>query len=136
MQGRFFEKTPLTLELGELPSISIDPKRIGLAIKNVIKNAVTASEPDAPIIVKTIVKDEHIVVSIQDSGVGIAPEEIPRLTEPFYRPDSSRQRKTGGFGIGLYLIKEIMEAHHGQLQIESVVGQGTTVSLWLPLNEA
>ena len=62
-----------------------------------------------------------------DQGVGIEPEHLPRITEPFYRPDPSRQRKTGGYGLGLYLCRMITEAHGGTLTIKSEVGRGTEV---------
>lgn len=135
VQGRFFHRKPLVVELDEtLPEIDVDPTRIGLAIKNIIKNAFTAStSPDAEVVVRSALKGEFIEVSISDSGSGIDAKDIPHLTEPFYRPDSSRQRKTGGVGLGLYLIKAIVDAHGGELLIDSELGKGTTMTIVLPL---
>ncbi len=135
VQGRFFDKAPLVMTLdANLPEVEVDASRIGLAVKNVIKNAITASlSPDDKVMISTSVRDNCVAVSVTDLGRGIEPEAIPHLTEPFYRPDRSRQRKTGGCGIGLHLIKAILDAHHGQLQIESDVGRGTTVTLLLPM---
>ncbi len=134
VQGRFFSDAPLVLDLeNHLPAVSLDAKRIGLAIKNIIKNALTANtRPTDKVIISTVYDNNQIQISVTDSGIGIAKDEIKHLTEPFYRADSSRQRKTGGFGIGLYLIKAIVDAHHGKLQIDSDLNQGTTVTICLP----
>lgn len=134
VQGRYFEDEPLILALDEhIPDLLVDASRIGLAVKNVIKNALTASQgSNSKVIVTTHADDRRVLVSISDSGEGIAAKDLPRLTEPFYRPDSSRQRKTGGFGIGLYLIKAIMDAHHGEMHIDSGLNLGTTVTLIFP----
>ncbi len=131
---QYFKDQPIQLDLDkQLPVIAIDKTRISLAIKNLIKNAVMASKtPDSPIWVKTTFDTSFIDIQVSDSGVGIDKKHIPHLTEPFYRTDSSRQRKTGGFGIGLYLIKAIVDAHHGELIIRSEVNKGTDVTIKLP----
>ena len=67
-----------------------------------------------------------------DSGIGIAPEHIPRLTERFYRVEKSRSRETGGTGLGLAIVKHVLLRHGGRLDIESEVGRGSTFSAWLP----
>ncbi|MGB5584834.1 MAG: sensor histidine kinase [Gammaproteobacteria bacterium] len=66
-------------------------------------------------------------------GSGIEAQHLPHLTEPFYHVDPSRQRDTGGYGLGLYLCRMIAEAHGGQLEIESAVGEGTHVLIRLPV---
>ena len=75
------------------------------------------------------------MVEVVDEGEGIAPEHIDHLSEPFYRADSSRQRHTGGFGLGLYLCRLIAEAHSGTLVISSVLGEGTRVQVNLPYEQ-
>jgi two-component system phosphate regulon sensor histidine kinase PhoR len=77
-----------------------------------------------------------IVVAVADQGVGIAKEHLPRLTERFYRVDKGRSRAVGGTGLGLAIVKHIVNRHRGHLLIESEVGKGTTVSVWLPLAQA
>jgi signal transduction histidine kinase len=72
------------------------------------------------------------LLQVADSGEGIAPEHLPHLFERFYRADHARSRETGGTGLGLAICNWVASAHGGRLQIESEIGQGTTVSLWLP----
>ena len=70
--------------------------------------------------------------TLTDTGEGIPPDVLPRLGEPFYRPDESRARTQGGAGLGLAICKSIVAAHHGTLTIESELGKGTTVLVELP----
>jgi two-component system phosphate regulon sensor histidine kinase PhoR len=74
-----------------------------------------------------------ISFSVTDVGEGIAPEHLPRLTERFYRVDSGRSRLVGGTGLGLSLVKHIVDRHRGHLEIRSTVGKGTTVAVLLPV---
>ena len=79
-------------------------------------------------------QNRQAVIVVDDSGAGIEAEHIPRLTEPFYRVDPSRQRKTGGYGLGLYLCRMIAQAHAGSLEIESTPGTGTRIIVRLPIS--
>jgi len=72
------------------------------------------------------------MISVKDTGPGIASEHIPRLTERFYRVDQSRSRETGGTGLGLAITKHVMQRHGGELLIQSELGKGSTFSLVLP----
>ena len=72
------------------------------------------------------------VVRVRDTGCGIPAEDLPHVFEPFYRVDTSRSKRTGGYGLGLSICKTIMEAHGGGITVESEPGQGATVSLLLP----
>jgi two-component system phosphate regulon sensor histidine kinase PhoR len=74
-----------------------------------------------------------VKVSVADEGDGIAPEHLPRLTERFYRVDSQRSRTLGGTGLGLAIVKHIVERHRGRLEIDSRLGEGTSVSFTLPI---
>ena len=76
-----------------------------------------------------------ICFSVQDHGEGIPKEHIPRLTERFYRVDSARTRKVGGTGLGLSIVKHVLNRHHGTMVIESIVGEGSTFSVYLPVYE-
>jgi signal transduction histidine kinase len=116
--------------------IKVDPEKIKTVLQNVMVNGLKYSEEDAdPIAVTLEKRDDWAVVEVQDHGIGIPEDAIPYLFEPFYRVDTSRSRKTGGYGLGLSLSKAIMEAHGGRIEIESREGEGTTVTLFLPLKE-
>jgi two-component system, OmpR family, phosphate regulon sensor histidine kinase PhoR len=73
-------------------------------------------------------------LSVTDTGLGIAAEHIPRLTERFYRVDRSRSRDTGGTGLGLAIAKHVAQRHGGELRVQSVVGQGSTFTLTIGAN--
>lgn len=130
----FFGDKNISLQLDhQLPKQSLDATRFSFVIKNLLDNALKYHEDDKDaIIIKTSQGDNQTRISVIDKGPGIPDEHIPRLTEPFYRVDPSRQRKTGGFGLGLYLCRLITEAHKGVLTIESELGLGTTVTIELP----
>ena len=116
--------------------IDIDSARIKLLLKNLLDNAVTHTPEDAmPPEISLSLENNHVVVAVADHGQGIQAQHIPKLTEPFYRVDPSRQRDTGGYGLGLYLCKMIAQAHGGMLEIESKTGTGTRVVVKLPLSD-
>ena len=79
------------------------------------------------------IEGEFAVIEVKDTGEGIAQHHLDRLTERFYRVDSGRARETGGTGLGLAIVKHIVSRHRGRLRIDSVLGQGTTVQVALPL---
>ena len=102
-------------------------------LKNLIDYACRYSDPGAdPIEVALEPGDGWLRISVQDHGSGIDAAEIPRLTEAFYRPDSARRRESGGYGLGLYLCKLIVDAHGGKMTFQSEAGKGTRVSVDLP----
>ncbi len=114
-----------------------DRLRIKLLIKNLLDNACHySSDKQAPVDVCLRHDVEYAVIEVQDRGVGIPADDLPRLTEAFYRPDHARQRDTGGYGLGLYLCKLIVKAHDGQMVIESEPGVGTRVTVKLPLDNS
>ncbi len=97
-------------------------------VTNLVENAVRASGEDPQICVYITEKGQFTQILVSDTGCGIPPEQIPLITEPFYRVDKARSRKHGGAGLGLAICKKICEYHGGTLTIESTVGQGTTVT--------
>ena len=115
----------------------VDPMRIKLLIKNLVDNACQhAGEDEGNIDINLSHEPGVLRLEVQDQGAGMDPGDIPRLTEAFYRPDSSRQRNTGGYGLGLYLCKLIADAHAGQIAIESEPKKGTRVIVILPLDNS
>ena len=112
----------------------VDPFRIQLLIKNLLDNAKRyATEETRPVRVSLIQQRDQAIINISDSGPGINAEDLEHITEPFYRSDTARQRRTGGYGLGLYLCKLIVEAHSGELDIKSEIGKGTSITITLPL---
>ncbi len=109
-----------------------DPEQISIVLKNILDNAIKYSQKDSkPVRISTYTKDEWAVIEIEDNGIGIEPEALGYIWEPFYRADKSRSRDTGGYGLGLSLCKTIIEAHGGTIDLRSIPGKGTTVSLAL-----
>ena len=98
-----------------------------------INNAIKYSRPDSgPIRISYKRRKSYGIIQIADKGIGIPPEELSHIFEPFYRVDKSRTKDTGGYGLGLSLCKTIMEAHGGKIEIQSRQEEGTTVSLYFP----
>ena len=113
----------------EFPILQLDPLRMRLLIRNLINNALQHSDDEVEVSLQ--VEDDSVSICVQDSGAGIPLEHIQYLTQAFYRVDDARLRKTGGFGLGLYLCDLIAKAHGGKLEIQSEVGKGTCVSVTL-----
>ena len=124
----FFQQSIRT-ELGSGDMyMALDPVRFRLLLRNLLDNALRHTPKHAQPPTLSIHVDENSwSLSVRDHGPGISPEHLAHITEPFYRADPSRRRKTGGYGLGLYLCRAIVEAHDGRLQIESRQGEGTEV---------
>jgi two-component system, OmpR family, phosphate regulon sensor histidine kinase PhoR len=102
-------------------------------LRNLIDNAIKYGASDEPVKVLVANVSRHrVALSVSDKGPGVAAEHLPYLTRRFYRTDPGRSRASGGTGLGLAIVKHIVERHRGQLDIESVVGAGTTVTIKLP----
>ena len=100
------------------------------ACLNLVSNAVRYTPEDGKIDISWRVQEDGFAVfSVADTGIGIAPQDIPRLTERFFRVDKSRSRDTGGTGLGLAIVKHVAIRHHCQLKIDSELGKGSTFSL-------
>ena len=103
------------------------------AFGNLISNAIRYTPPGGEIVIRwQVQEDGQPVFSVQDSGIGISPQHIPRLTERFYRVDSSRSRSTGGTGLGLAIVKHIANRHQAHLDISSEEGKGSIFSIVFP----
>ena len=103
---------------------------------NLIGNAIRygCNDKCTAITVKVAGDSQRVLFSVKDGGDGISPEHLPRLTERFYRVDSARSRESGGTGLGLAIVKHIVERHRGEMRIDSAPGQGTEVSVSLPID--
>jgi two-component system phosphate regulon sensor histidine kinase PhoR len=102
------------------------------AFGNLVTNAVRYTPPGGRIMLTWKRERNEGVFSVLDSGIGIPPEHIPRLTERFYRVDRARSRETGGTGLGLAIVKQIAMHHDSRLEISSEPGKGSTFSFRVP----
>ena len=100
-----------------------------IAIKNILKNAIQFSHKDSQIIVKSYKKGNTFNISIQDFGIGIPLNEQEKIFEKFYRTDKSRNKNSGGTGLGMSIVKKIIDIHKGSIKIESLENIGTTVTI-------
>ena len=102
------------------------------AFGNLISNAVRYTPKNGEIEIRWEVRDGHPAFAVRDTGIGIEPQHIDRLTERFYRVDRSRSRETGGTGLGLAIVKHVLNRHQAYLDIQSAPGSGSTFSVMFP----
>ena len=124
----------LIVEVPEtLPDVIADRDQILQVLHNLISNALKYGRSGTPIHMRAVLEGAVVKVTVSDEGDGIAAIHLPRLTERFYRVDTSRSRTLGGTGLGLSIAKHIVERHRGDLSIASKPGDGTQVSFTLPV---
>ena len=117
-----------------LPLILADKDRVSQILLNILDNAVKFTPDGGRISIRACDDSKgSVVVKVIDTGIGIPKSEIPRLGERFYRVDKTRSREWGGTGLGLSIVKHLMKAHRGNIEIESQMGKGATVSLYFPI---
>lgn len=136
LQPRATEKQlTIKVEVPEnFPLVQADPDMIYQVLINLIDNAVSYTQSGGEIKISASAGRDEVKVDVQDNGIGIPAESLPRVFERFYRVDKARSREQGGTGLGLSIVKHIIDAHHGSVQVESEVGVGSTFSFVLPLN--
>lgn len=136
--GARHPRRPLEVTVDErLPLIQADPGLLRRVIDNLLENADKYSpDPGAPIMLRVTSRNDSVIFEVEDRGVGIHADDLPSVFTPFFRGERSRSRGTGGVGLGLTLAKRIVDAHRGQIDVRSAVGQGTTVRVTLPLGVA
>ena len=130
-----------------LPKVRGEENELKQVLHNLIGNAIKYGNQGSEVRVSARVtsdlpRDPHFIklkramqVTVRDEGEGIAKEHLPRLTERFYRVDSARTRKVGGTGLGLAIVKHILQRHRAVMKVESVVGEGSSFQVYLPLSE-
>jgi two-component system phosphate regulon sensor histidine kinase PhoR len=134
LQTRAKEKNiSLSLKKANLPAINADRKGMEEVFSNLITNAIIYTPERGKVTVMGKVKGDFVDVSVSDTGYGIAPEEIPRIFERFYRVKTEKTRNITGTGLGLPIVKSIVEAHNGTVRVESKEGVGSTFNVRLPL---
>lgn len=125
----------LRLSLSVLPAsarLSADPAQLKQCIVNLISNAIRYTPEGGTVDLRYRQKGGDVSIEVEDSGAGIAPEELPNIFERFYRVESSRSAQTGGMGIGLSITKSIVEMHGGKMMVRSQIDIGSTFTIYLP----
>ncbi|NLE39886.1 MAG: GHKL domain-containing protein, partial [Pirellulaceae bacterium] len=102
------------------------------AVVNLLDNAIKYSDAGKLVRIEAVTDGAELVIRVKDEGCGIERRHLPRLFERFYRVDKARSRKLGGTGLGLAIVKHIVRAHGGTVDVESVVGRGSTFTIRLP----
>ena len=127
-------KKDLTVSIENTPDISLTGSRVMLyrVMSNLLENAAKYNREHGSISIATGRDDNGVTVKIEDTGIGIPEEALPHIFEPFYRVDQSRSRAVGGAGLGLPLVKDIVEKHGGEVTVKSAAGEGTTFILRFP----
>lgn len=120
-------------EKNDCVTICADLRLIKQALRALIDNSIKYTPVKGAIKINSYVELENIAITIEDTGLGISEEELPKLFNRFYRVDEARSKKTGGTGLGLAIVKQIIDVHNGNISIESKLEKGTKVIIKLPL---
>jgi signal transduction histidine kinase len=121
----------LTYEPADLRPIWGEPLEVHRVIMNLVSNAVNYT-PQGSVTIRTREENNGALLEVSDTGIGIAPEDQPRIFERFYRADKARSTDKGGTGLGLAIVKKVVDLHQGQVRVISNVGVGTRFEVWLP----
>ena len=116
-----------------LPRVMGDRDGLAQAITNLLDNAIKYSGEARKVVVRSTADTRHLVMSVQDFGIGISPDDTSRVFERFFRGGDELTRSVKGSGLGLTLVKEIVAAHHGTVDVDSEPGRGSTFSIRLPI---
>ncbi|HEX17375.1 MAG TPA: HAMP domain-containing histidine kinase, partial [Thermoplasmatales archaeon] len=117
----------------DLPDLLLDKNRMEQVITNLLSNAIKFSNRNSRILVRAKRDGENVVLEVQDFGRGIPKSKLNKIFEPFYQVDTGMDRKFGGAGLGLTIVKGIIEAHGGRVEVDSKLGEGSTFRIILPV---
>ncbi len=117
----------------EFPEVRIDQEKFRLAVTHLVRNAIEYTPPGGQVDITAIQEPAHILVSIQDTGIGILQEQLDQVFKKFFRGANAVRMQTEGSGLGLFITKNIIEKHGGRVWIESEEGKGTTVRFTIPI---
>ncbi|MCW5750985.1 MAG: PAS domain-containing sensor histidine kinase [Alphaproteobacteria bacterium] len=117
---------------GKLPEIEADPRMLRQVVLNLLGNAIRHTPRGGTVSVHGALTGEGVLIEVSDTGCGIPARELPKLTQPFYQVDSDVSRVSNGVGLGLFIVRRLVEAHNGRLRMQSRLGEGTQVEILLP----
>jgi len=117
---------------GALPTVDADPQRLAQVLGNLLSNALRYTPSGGSVVVKVTSDPKGVSLAVADTGIGIAPEDLPHVFDRFYRADKARTRADGGTGLGLAVARQLVEAHGGQITVQSEPGHGSTFTVRLP----
>jgi cell cycle sensor histidine kinase DivJ len=120
----------------DLPIVTGDPRAFRQVMLNLISNAIKFTERGGTVTVSASVESTRLLLRVTDTGVGIAADDLKRIGDPFFQAGKTYQRRHEGTGLGLSIVKGLVALHNGELNVESKVGEGTTVTVALPLTYA
>lgn len=115
-----------------VPLTPADHSQLDHALTNILLNALHYTPDGGTIMIRTSHRDQHVMIAIADTGIGIAPNDLDHIFDRFYRVDKARGTNTGGAGLGLAIAKRIVDAHQGTIEVESEPGVGSTFTITLP----
>lgn len=125
---------PIDLSIPDGSHITADRRRLLRCLINLLSNAARYTSEEAEVSLSAAPDGDGVRLVVADRGEGVSEEALPRLFDPFFRAEASRSRVTGGLGLGLMLVQQIIEAHGGRIQAENRAGGGLSVTMWLPLS--
>lgn len=126
----------LFVESQSLPDFEVDERALKQILNNLLSNAIKFTPENGLVTMRGLVHEGFIGIEVQDTGIGIPKDDIPRLARPFEQVESAHSRQHGGTGLGLALTKSLLEAHAGRLEIDSELGVGTIVRALIPLRQS
>jgi len=114
--------------------ILVDPQKLAIVFSNLLDNAIRYNVPNGEVVVKvdTVPDEPFLKVSVKDTGIGIPPKQVEKIFTKFFRADNALKFQTEGSGLGLYIAKNVVQAHGGQIWVESEMNRGTTFNFTLP----
>lgn len=121
--------------LANLPLLTIDAAKMDLVLQNILDNAVKYSHPDSNVVMRVDTNATEVIMTVEDHGVGIPEHQLHRVFTKFFRADNVVRMQTEGSGLGLFIVKNIVRNHGGDVTITSVENQGTTITVTLPLTK-
>ncbi len=116
----------------DLSPIQADPEALEEVFSNLVNNAIKYTERNGTVALSVVEKENAIIIDIIDTGIGITTEEQPKIFNEFYRASNAKSKKIEGTGVGLAIVKEIVDAHQGEIRVRSELGKGTTITVILP----